>query len=139
MTKLSILAIDGGESTVQEPIRPFTPIGQDETDAALDFLNSGLPLSGFYGSPRPEFFGGPMVLRFEEKWSETLNTRHSIAVNSATSGLIAAMGAIGLSPGDEVILPPYTMSATAVAPLFYGRCLFSLILSLIISVLIRIK
>jgi dTDP-4-amino-4,6-dideoxygalactose transaminase len=41
-------------------------------------------------------------------------------MNSATSGLSAAMGAIGLSPGDEVIVPPYTMSATAMAPLLYG-------------------
>jgi dTDP-4-amino-4,6-dideoxygalactose transaminase len=47
-------------------------------------------------------------------------TRHAVSVNAATSGLIAAMGAIGLSPGDEVILPPTTMSATAMAPLVYG-------------------
>src|SRR5262249_8722448 len=39
---------------------------------------------------------------------------------SATSGLVAAMGAVGIEPGDEVIVPPTTMSATAVAPLAYG-------------------
>jgi perosamine synthetase len=41
-------------------------------------------------------------------------------MNSATSGLIAAMGAIQLNPGDEVLIPPYSMSATAIAPLVYG-------------------
>src|SRR5262249_5209652 len=42
------------------------------------------------------------------------------SINSATSGLMAAMGAAGISPGDEVIMPPFTMSATAMAPLTYG-------------------
>jgi dTDP-4-amino-4,6-dideoxygalactose transaminase len=41
-------------------------------------------------------------------------------MNSATSGLIAAMGAVGIGPGDEVIVSPYSMSASAIAPLFYG-------------------
>jgi dTDP-4-amino-4,6-dideoxygalactose transaminase len=60
------------------------------------------------------------VREFERAWSATFRARHSIAVNSNTSGLIAAMGAIGVGPGDEVIVPPYTMSATAMAPLIYG-------------------
>jgi len=46
--------------------------------------------------------------------------KHTVSMNSATSGLFAAMGAVGIGPGDEVIVPPYTMSATAMAPLIYG-------------------
>ena len=45
---------------------------------------------------------------------------YSISVNSATSGLYAALAAIEISPGDEVIVPPYTMSATVMGPLLYG-------------------
>ena len=45
---------------------------------------------------------------------------NTVSVNSNTSGLYCAMGAIGISPGDEVIVPCTTMSATAVAPLIYG-------------------
>ena len=43
-----------------------------------------------------------------------------MSVNSNTSGLFAAMGAIGISPGDEVIVPCTTMSATAMSPIIYG-------------------
>ncbi len=53
-------------------------------------------------------------------WAERFGVAHAVSVNSATSGLYAAMGAIGIQPGDEVIVPPYTMSATALAPLIYG-------------------
>ena len=45
---------------------------------------------------------------------------HGIAVNSATSGLYAAVGAAGIEPGDEVIVPPLSMSATATAAVIWG-------------------
>jgi len=101
-------------------LKPFYGIGSDERAAILRFLDSGTPLSGFHGSPRPSFFGGSEVLAFEAEWRKRFGVGHAIAVNSATSGLIAAMGAVGIGPGDEVIVPPYTMTATAIAPLFYG-------------------
>ena len=42
------------------------------------------------------------------------------SANSWTTGLQICMGAIGIEPGDEIICPPYTMSASATAALFYG-------------------
>lgn len=77
-------------------------------------------LSAFLGAWSEDFRGGPEVKAFEAEWAAAFKVRHAISVNSATSGLIACMGAIGIGPGDEVIVPPTTMSATAVAPLFYG-------------------
>ena len=41
-------------------------------------------------------------------------------MNSNTSGLYAALGALEISPGDEIIVPPSTMSATVMGPLIYG-------------------
>jgi dTDP-4-amino-4,6-dideoxygalactose transaminase len=75
------------------------------------------PLSGYIGG-KP--FGGPMVLVLEAMWRETFGTKNAVAVNSATSGLLAACMAIDLAPGDEVIVSPYTMSATAAAPKLLG-------------------
>ncbi len=43
-----------------------------------------------------------------------------MAVNSWTSGLIAAVGAIGIEPGDEIITTPWTMAATATAILHFN-------------------
>jgi dTDP-4-amino-4,6-dideoxygalactose transaminase len=94
-------------------------MGQEELDAVTRVIKSGC-LSGFYGSWGEQFFGGSRVRAFEEAWCARFGVKHSVSVNSATSGLFAAMGAIGVGPGDEVILPPYTMSATAMAPLVYG-------------------
>jgi dTDP-4-amino-4,6-dideoxygalactose transaminase len=77
-------------------------------------------LSGFYGQWGAQFRGGPRVQAFEAQLQKLFGVPHAVSVNSATSGLMAAMGAIGVGPGDEVIVPPYTMSATAMAPLVYG-------------------
>jgi perosamine synthetase len=115
----SKLAIFGGSPVLPAPLKPYRSIGAAEVEAVKRVAEAGC-LSGFYGSAGPEFLGGPMVQRFEENWRQFFGTRHAVSVNSATSGLFAAMGAIGLSPGDEVIVPPYTMSATAMAPLLYG-------------------
>jgi perosamine synthetase len=114
------LAIMGGEPAVRRPLAPFNGIGADERAAVLRCLDAGTPLSGFHGSPRPSFFGGPEVQAFEAAWCAYFGVAHAISVNSATSALIAAMGAIGIGPGDEVIVPPYSMTASAIAPLFYG-------------------
>lgn len=119
MASRSSLAILGGEPVLAEPLRPYPSIGPAERAAALRVLDSG-KLSGFYGSWGAEFWGGPEVRAFEEEWARHFGVPHAVTVNSATSGLTAAMGAIGIAPGDEVIVPPLTMSATVVAPLAYG-------------------
>lgn len=82
-------------------------------------LNRGR-LSYYRGSASPEFYGGTEIKALEKKWSETFNVQNSIACNSATSGLHIACGAIGLKPGDEVIVTPWSMTCSATAPLLYG-------------------
>ena len=116
---MSKLALFGGKPVIDEPIPPYRAMGEAEKRAVAQVIESGL-LSGFYGSPGEEFWGGPRVRALEAAWRERYDVAHAVSVNSATSGLYAAMGAIGLSPGDQVIVPPWTMSATAMAPLVYG-------------------
>lgn len=116
MTNLALL---GGTPTLAAPLPPYRSIGAAERDAVLEVVDSGC-LSGFYGSPGDEFFGGPKVRAFETLWKQEFASRHAVSVNSATSGLIAALGAVGTSPGDEIIVPATSMSATAVSCLFYG-------------------
>lgn len=113
------LALLGGTPVLPDPLPPYRSMGEAEKRAVADVIDSGC-LSGFFGSPGPEFLGGPQVRAFEDTWAENCGSTYAVSVNSNTSGLFAAMGAIGISPGDEVIVPPWTMSATAVCPLIYG-------------------
>ena len=113
------LALLGGEPLIKKEPTPYQSMGSAEKEAVARVMKSDC-ISGFYGSPGDKFLGGEMVREFESAWCERLGSRMAISVNSATSGLIAAVGAAGIGPGDEVIVPPYTMSATVVAPLFYG-------------------
>lgn len=113
------LALHGGQPAVDYPLRPDSTIGDAEFDAVRRVFQRGA-LSGFYGSWGEEFLGGVEVKHFERAWGERFDVPHVVSVNSATSGLFAAMGALGISPGDEVIVPPLTMSATVMAPLIYG-------------------
>jgi perosamine synthetase len=82
-----------------------------------EFLNGLHPLSGYLGS---EAHGGKYCSQLELAWEEKFGTKYAVAVNSATSGLLACCMAIALRPGDEVIVSPYTMSATAAAPAVLG-------------------
>lgn len=119
MNSKSTLAVLGGEPIIKTTLPAYPSIGRDEEDAVVRVVRSG-QLSGFYGSAGPMFLGGTEVRAFEEEWGTRFGVPYVISVNSATSGLFAAMGAIGVGPGDEVIVPPTTMSATAMAPLSYG-------------------
>jgi perosamine synthetase len=113
------LAINGGRPIIDPPVPADTSIGAEELEAVRRVFARG-SLSAFYGSWGDQFFGGVEVQAFEKAWANRFGVPHVVSVNSATSGLFAAMGAIGVSPGDEVIVPPSTMSATVMAPLVYG-------------------
>jgi dTDP-4-amino-4,6-dideoxygalactose transaminase len=56
---------------------------------------------------------GPKVREFEDKWSLFTGAKHSIAVTSCTTGLHLSLAAMGIQPGDEVIVPAFTWIATA--------------------------
>jgi perosamine synthetase len=113
------LALLGGPPEIDKPLTPYNSIGSKEAAAVAKVIDSGV-LSGFIGAPGAGFLGGPQVRSLEDAWCTRFSVKHAVSVNSATSGLFAAMGAAGIGQGDEVIVPPYTMSATAVAPLVYG-------------------
>lgn len=102
-------------------MKPFISLGEEElywaTLAINDAIHGNSPLSGYLGSS-PE--GGPFCYDLERQWEATFETKHAVAVNSATSGLLAACMAVGVESGDQVIVSPYTMSATAAAPKILG-------------------
>ena len=115
----SPLALLGGRKTISAPFQRFNSIGKEEVEAAKAVVETGV-LSKFLGCWDPDFFGGPKVLELERAAERRFGVRHAITVNSWTSGLIAAVGAIGIEPGDEVIVSPWTMCASATAILHWN-------------------
>src|SRR3989344_562923 len=116
---MSELAIFGGKPVRKKLFPAYTFIGIEEKAAVNRVMDSGV-LSRFLGCWHPDFYGGTEIQAFEKEWAEYMGIKHAIAVNSCTSGLQAAVGALGISPGDEVIVSPFTMAASATAPLLYG-------------------
>ncbi|MCL4432968.1 MAG: DegT/DnrJ/EryC1/StrS family aminotransferase [Epsilonproteobacteria bacterium] len=116
---MMILAINGGAKLRTTPFPAYNTIGSEEEEAVLRVLRSG-KLSTYLGTWHDDFYGGPEVRALEKEWCDYFGVKHAISVNSATSGLYAAVGACGISPGDEVIVSAYTMSASATAALLYG-------------------
>ena len=91
---------------------PFSlpEIGDEEIEEVIDSLKSGWVTTG------------PKAKRFEEEFAAYLGGHNvqAIAVNSATSGLHLALEALGITAGDEVIVPSYTFTATAEVVRYLG-------------------
>jgi dTDP-4-amino-4,6-dideoxygalactose transaminase len=89
---------------------PLTEIAMPEEDveAVLDCLRSGWLTMG------------PRTLAFEEAFADYAGTRHAVAVSSGTAALHLAARALGLGPGDEVIVPGLTFVASANAARYVG-------------------
>jgi len=113
------LALHGGPKTINKPFKLYKPIGKEEVEAAKAVVESGV-LSQFLGGWHPDFYGGSKVQEFERACEKYFNVKHVVTVNSWTSGLIAAVGAIGIEPGDEVIVTPWTMCASSTAILHWN-------------------
>lgn len=76
--------------------------------------------SRYRGNATHNFFGGKWVKKTEELLGEKIKCKNTLLVNSCTSALFIACAAIGLQPGDEVIVTPWSMSCSATIPLFFG-------------------
>lgn len=111
MAKLALL---GGKKIRQKPFPTHPVMGKEEKEQVLSVLKTGL-LSGFIAKAGSSFLGGPKVQKLEEEFAKYFGAKYAIAVNSATAGLHCAVGALSLGPGDEIIVSPYTMSASASA------------------------
>ena len=116
---MSTLALFGGEPIRKKLFPAHNPIGEEEKRAAIEVIESGV-LSKFIGVWHPDFYGGEKVQALEEAWADFVGTKYAVSVNSNTSGLFAAIGAAGIGPGDEVIVSPYTMAASATAIIGYN-------------------
>ena len=113
------LAVFGGSKHIKKSLKKYAPIGEEEVAAAKSVVESGV-LSQFIGGWDKDFLGGPKVKKFERACEDYFNVKYAVTVNSWTSGLIAAVGAIGIEPGDEIIVTPWTMCASATAIIMWN-------------------
>ena len=116
---MPVLAINGGSKTREKPFPRHPIIGEDEKKQVLEVLESG-NLSTFIASAGENFLGGKKIREFEEKFAQKIGTKFAVAFNSASSALHAAVVAVGVSPGEEVIVPPYTFTSTATSALMHN-------------------
>src|SRR4029450_8919224 len=96
--------------------RSTRPIQGAMPHMTSDDLRSGLHafISGWISSK------GPYVNKFEEDFSRFVGVRHGVAVSNGTVALHLALVALGIGPGDEVIVPDLTFAATINAVLYCG-------------------
>jgi dTDP-4-amino-4,6-dideoxygalactose transaminase len=87
-------------------MRPW--LGTEEAEAAAAAVASGWIAQG------------PRVREFEEAFAAAIGTQHAVAVSSCTAALHLALIAVGISPGDEVIVPSLSFIATANAARYVG-------------------
>src|SRR6201996_4511495 len=95
------------------PLQAFLPYGRQEIgDADIKAVVEAL-VSGWLTT-------GPRVYEFEKAFARHCGAGEGVAVNSGTAALHAAMRAIGLHTGDEVIVPAITFAASANAAIYEG-------------------
>ncbi|MGB0383326.1 MAG: UDP-4-amino-4,6-dideoxy-N-acetyl-beta-L-altrosamine transaminase [Ardenticatenaceae bacterium] len=109
MTQLAQLAIDGG-TPVRETTLPYARQWLDEADIAAvsEVLRSDWLTTG------------PKVGEFEQLFAEFVGSQEAVAISNGTAALHAAIYALGIGPGDEVIVPPMTFAASANCVVYEG-------------------
>src|SRR5437667_4761261 len=90
------LALCGGKRAVRGTWPSFLPVEPKEEQAIID---------AFRNTPLTTLYGGYHIEAFERAFSEKFDLPHSVAMSSGTASLHAALVAVGVSAGDEVIVP----------------------------------
>jgi len=97
------LAIQGGPKAVTEPLAHWPQFTDAAIEAGQAVLRSG----------KVNYWTGPKGMEFEKKFAAWQGSRFAVSVSSGTAALHTALSALGIGPGDEVIVPSYTFIASS--------------------------
>jgi dTDP-4-amino-4,6-dideoxygalactose transaminase len=97
------LALDGGPKAVTNQLPGWPQFDEKAIKAVGDVLKSG----------KVNYWTGPRGMEFERKFAEWQGSKYAISASSGTSALHIALAALGIGPGDEVIVPSYTFIASS--------------------------
>lgn len=97
------LAIHGGEKAVTNKLAGWPQFDEKAIQAVQEVLRSG----------KVNYWTGPKGMAFERAFAQWQGSKFAISVNSGTSALHVALAALGIGPGDEVIVPSYTFIASS--------------------------
>ena len=104
------LAMDGGQPVRQVPFAPWPQFEQDEIEAAVRVLQSG----------RINYWTGEEGRQFEKEFAAHVGLPYAVAVSSGTGALHTALSALGVGPGQEIIVPAYMWVAVVAAVVNLG-------------------
>ncbi len=97
------LAIDGGPKAVTNKFVGWPNFDENAIEAVVAVLRSG----------KVNYWTGPKGMEFERKFAEWQGSKYAISTATGTAALHVALNALGVGPGDEVIVPSYTFIATS--------------------------
>jgi len=97
------LAIDGGPKAVKNKLASWPSFDEKAIKAVEEVLRSG----------KVNYWTGPKGMEFEKKYAAWQGSKYAISASSGTAALHIALSALGIGPGDEVIVPSYTFIASS--------------------------
>jgi dTDP-4-amino-4,6-dideoxygalactose transaminase len=97
------LAINGGKKAVTNQMQGWPCLDENAIRAVEDVLRSG----------KVNYWTGPKGMEFEREFAAWQGSKFAISVSSGTAALHVALTALGIGPGDEVIVPSYTFIASS--------------------------
>ena len=100
---MSRLAIDGGPKAITNTLGTWPQLDENAIRAVEAVLRSG----------KVNYWTGPKGREFEEEFARWQGSKYAISVNTGTAALHVSLSALGIGPGDEVIVPSYTFIATS--------------------------
>ena len=117
---MSQLALLGGQPVRTAPFPAWPVHGPREEQLALEVLSSGQWWRYTLGEDLANAASPSKVAEFQHKFAAAHGCQYGIACVNGTAALEVSLRALGVTPGDEVIVPPYTFIATASAPMLIG-------------------
>ncbi len=100
-------ALLGGKPTVTGEWPHWPWVSSSDEEAVLEVVRAG------------RWYRSRSVEQFEEAYAALNSARYCIATASGTTALVTSLGALGVGPGDEVIVPPFTFLATVTSVLLH--------------------